>query len=387
MNFSKYLELFRDFMDRPDDKILIIYNNQTILAVEEDIFKYMLDVFLDKYPDFDILILFGHIKSMYSLNPSFILKPYGLVNMKSFIINKKYVEKILNNQDISNPDIYYIDCMKSIQRDGYEIIMRSEGGLGNLIFQYCFCKTKEIRDNAKLKFIIGTNYWRGDMSNHRLFNHLDFINESDLDKSKYIDQGELSYYYTPLMLNPDYDYIINGYFQSYKHFIDDIEYIKSDLFRSVQSEYQEIQNKYKYDKPTCLIHVRRGDYLKNPEFHVICPDYYYSCGVQIIKNLNKQTGIKFLIFSDDIEYVKNMSILQDIDYEIIDVEDPDTCFMIMTTCDNFIIANSSLSLLGYLFRLTKSESCRLIAPSRWYNRGPDYKLFDLIPNNALIIHV
>ncbi len=48
MNFSKYLELFRDFMDRPDDKILIIYNNQTILAVEDDIFKYMLDVFLDK---------------------------------------------------------------------------------------------------------------------------------------------------------------------------------------------------------------------------------------------------------------------------------------------------------------------------------------------------
>jgi len=57
----------------------------------------------------------------------------------------------------------------------------------------------------------------------------------------------------------------------------------------------------------------------------------------------------------------------------------------MSLCDNFIIANSSLSLSAYLLR--QNKKAKLVAPNNWF--GPKlnikFNINDFIPSNGIII--
>ena len=266
-----------------------------------------------------------------------------------------------------------------------KIIINPGGGLGNLICQFLYGMSLVKKYNCELYFHKNYNYWRGEMNTFKIFNHCNFIDINDTSINDYIKIFEDGnhFHYAESNLDPSNNYIIHGYYQIYKYSNDYIDEFKNILFNNIENDVKimkEYFNKIKEDKNTCLIHVRRGDYLVYSQTYVTCSDQYYSDAINII---NKET--KFIIFSDDLLYVKNWEIIKNIDHVIIEETDPINTLILMTLCDNFIIANSSLSLNGYLLR--ENKNAILISPKKWFGPcGPKYNLDDMIPQNSILIN-
>jgi hypothetical protein len=168
-----------------------------------------------------------------------------------------------------------------------------------------------------------------------------------------------------------------GYFQSEKYFKEYRNHI-CDLFCIPNPEIMAIYDQYGslYDKKTCSLHVRRGDYIKLSQHHPpLGPDYYNSAMTFIDSD-------NYLVFSDDIEWCKSNIIGENITY-ITNTHDYMDLIM-MSLCDNNIIANSSFSWWGAW--LNKNVNKKVIAPKRWF--GPakhNINTNDIIPDKWMII--
>ena len=108
------------------------------------------------------------------------------------------------------------------------------------------------------------------------------------------------------------------------------------------------------------IHVRRGDYVKNPFYVDLMETDYYQ------KAMDMFQGEDFIVFSDDIEWCKQQSIFKDCEFVQGDeIEDMNK----MASCKGIIMANSSYSFwCAYL-----SNADKIVAPSveHWYSDGKE----------------
>jgi hypothetical protein len=302
------------------------------------------------------------------INQTNIISCYHMSN-HNFIDYYNIINK--NNLKLTNinlkMDIYIIPC----------------GGLGNILFQYFFGFSLKKKYNCNIYFAKDYGYWRGEMNQYQIFQHLDYFDYNDKNLIKKLKKyDEPNSLYNEIVFDTSCNYLINGYFQSYKYFINYIEDIKIDLFSNVSDLYNDVLNNYnnieKNNKKTCLIHVRRGDYLKYPDIHPLCDEKYYLKGIDIFKNS------KFLIFSDDIPYIENWKIIKNLDYEIIYETNPEKTLIFMSLCDNFIIANSSLSLTSFYLR--KNRNAKLVAPAKWFGSGGvNFNIRDIVPYNTTFI--
>ena len=169
---------------------------------------------------------------------------------------------------------------------------------------------------------------------------------------------------------PDFtDY--RGYYQSEKYFEGIKDKITSEF--TFQPTYQRFAEDY--IKPLAggtilAIHVRRGDYLKNPHlFWVLSRDYYHNA----IDSLPTRPS-SILVFSDDIAWCKS-NFSSDCHY----VSTPSHWhdMAIMRLCDYFIISASSFSWWGAW--LSKSPNKLVIAPDPWFVPNNRLHGLDLVP--------
>jgi hypothetical protein len=120
------------------------------------------------------------------------------------------------------------------------------------------------------------------------------------------------------------------------------------------------------------IHVRRGDYITNPNWRSllgdICDLDYYSTAINIV--CTKVEDPCYFIFSDDINWVKQNLILKNCFF--IDWNSGNDSYMdmqLMATCKHNIIANSTFSLMSAW--LNKNTDKIVIGPSKWRNSYKD----------------
>lgn len=124
------------------------------------------------------------------------------------------------------------------------------------------------------------------------------------------------------------------------------------------------------------IHVRRGDYLKDPDFGGICGERYYSRAIALfLSDENKHT---FFVFSNDIEWCKShfeeLLFNQNIIYVDGNMGNESMYDMyLMSQCHNLIIANSTFSWWG-AFLNDKGGS--IIAPSPWVDRDVQPDIYE-----------
>lgn len=118
---------------------------------------------------------------------------------------------------------------------------------------------------------------------------------------------------------------------------------------------------------SCFIHVRRGDYL-SPQYKKLfegcCTKEYYEKAIAHVKSNN--TDVKFICFSDDIEWVKENLNLDNETIFVnwnIGVNSPLDMFL-MSQCKNGIIANSTFSYWGAQLGNNKEK---IIYPLKWWN--------------------
>jgi hypothetical protein len=149
-----------------------------------------------------------------------------------------------------------------------------------------------------------------------------------------------------------------GYFQCEKYFENIEEEIKRDFtFKKEISELsQEIFSQLFGDNAVISLHIRRGDYLTNPNHPVQTLDYYEKS----LSNFNGEMPV--IIFSDDPQWCKEQEIFEPDRFFISEGGDTRVDLCLMTLCSYHIIANSSYSWWGsYL-----ADSKKTIAPSNWF---------------------
>jgi|TARA_Y100000389_G_C17463616_1_gene523686 hypothetical protein len=277
--------------------------------------------------------------------------------------------------------------------------LASPGQLGNQMFKYAALKGISHELNTTLLMPPSYNVERfkpvfkmlkkfnlidhRNYNNHSLFKYFKMesvkknnIGYSDLE----ISITEDSFEFDPKFFSSEIkSFDVYGFFQSYKYF----ENIKNDLIRDFTFK-DEIQSKSKLiynnlDNPIS-IHVRRGDYLVNPNHNVLELDYY--------KKSMDWLGSKnnYVIFSDDNQWCKQQPLFSSDNIKFAEDltngrEELDLC--LMSLCDKHIIANSTFSWWGAY--LSNQET--IIVPDKWF-KGSNFSnnnTSDLYPKNWYLV--
>ncbi len=161
----------------------------------------------------------------------------------------------------------------------------------------------------------------------------------------------------------------DGHWQNEKYF----NHIRSKVIKEftfpvfIEKHNEQIAGKL-LKRNSVSIHIRRGDYLKEPIWCVCTPEYYFK-GIEYLK---EKGNIDLLcVFSDDIPWCKDNlgELAENIEIEYVDWNKGDQSFrdmQLMTYCKHNIIANSSFSWWGAW--LGQREGKIVIAPKVWCNK-------------------
>jgi hypothetical protein len=288
------------------------------------------------------------------------------------------------------------------------IYCRLNGGLGNQLFQYAAARTWADEAAANLVFDTRTIVKRAE---HNGMEDLLELNlraiEGNADEiSRIFPEVNwrisrlLRNIKTPLLdcyhetKNSDPDsfpnekrskLLLSGFWQSENFFVRNRHNILRDLTlrRGFSDQGQRMKDIIDAG-PSVSIHVRRGDYLAsefNRRRYGVCGVDYYRSAISAIKA--HSPDCKLVLFSDDVEWIKNI-FGKDRDYLLVSGNGLPTTeeLLLMSKCDHHIISNSTFGWWGAW--LNTSATKHIIAPTPWFS---DTKLSSatLIPSNWQIM--
>jgi len=243
------------------------------------------------------------------------------------------------------------------------IIPRLKGGLGNQMFSIAAGYSKSIDNNTE--FAINYNYFPhagGQGRPPKEFKETLYKNIKETDYMPSYTFHEFDWSYSPI---PDrQDMVVDGYFQSSKHFKKNIKEIKNLFYFP-----EDIKNKVdkalgKIPTKKLGIHIRLGDYLQ-PGYittHYICTRNYY---IESLKYFDL-SDITPIVITDNINDYNKYIALDDVVVSNSKSEIED--LYLLSQCDAVIMSNSSFSCWGVLLGKEKEK---VLAPDRWFGvEGP-----------------
>ena len=285
------------------------------------------------------------------------------------------------------------------------IISHFSGGLGNQMFQYAFGRATAKRlgtqllidstdstlsihngfELARIFNIQATEVTKEDMQEVLGIFRYGLVRKAlkvtglrKLLKSTYIE--EPCFHFEPEMLSIPDNSFIKGYWQSEKYFTEIENDIRSDFtFNLPLSPRNEEIAKFIDQSNSVSLHVRRNDFVKNPDinsFHGLCSLEYYNAAIRYIA-CRVEHPI-FFVFSDDLNWVKSNLII-DFPCEFIGHNQGIESYndmRLMSLCKHHIIANSSFSWWGAW--LNPNTSNLTVAPECWF-ADPRLDTCDLLP--------
>jgi hypothetical protein len=293
-------------------------------------------------------------------------------------------------------------------------IIKLKGGLGNQLFQYAYGRLIAARRGEELKLdkdILGAKkdtYRAYGLDNFNI--QAELATPEEIKAAKY-PLGNFSriwrlikakvfriYHigYECRMLKP-YSKYLDGYFQSYKY----LDLQRAQLLKEISLK-EDLSRKYgaliseMAASGSVAVHIRRGDYVsdaKTKKAHFVCDLAYYERAMEMMKkkinesreNISEENILVpiFYIFSDDISWAKeNLKVSEKLVFvsnpELKDYEE----LMLMSGCQNNIIANSSFSFWSAW--LNQNPNKIVIGPKKWNNKYPAaYR--DLMPKEWIKI--
>lgn len=192
-------------------------------------------------------------------------------------------------------------------------------------------------------------------------------------QDKHINFHTTTYDETLFSLDPNTNYNLVGRFDLYTYWYNDIgnevaawKY-KQELQKQAESRMADIKKYFKNNNPTVSIHIRRGDYtLPNFSFCELNGDYYTKA---IVENFLPIKDYNFVVFSNDIQYAKDMFdgdniwFVDPVGGEKVCTDSEKEDLALMSLCDHHITANSSYSWWGAF--LCKNPDKKIICPTNW----------------------
>lgn len=283
------------------------------------------------------------------------------------------------------------------------LISQLTGGLGNQMFQYAAAKTQALRLGVDLYLdkthFLTTPLGKKNLRQYELvhfnlderFKKPSFHWTKKYFKIKQVYYGFETFKESHIQVHPEFFDIkdktyIEGVFQSEQYFKKFEKEIRSDFTLKTQAKGKNLELLNSIEAVNSVsLHVRRGDYINNPETlkgHGVCGLDYYAKAIQLIANSVKQPH--FFLFSDEPEWVQqNLKI--EYPFEVVNHNLGNKSFedmRLMSNCKHHIIANSSFSWWGAW--LNQNTNKQVVAPKQWF-QNPNWNSKDIIPDNWIKI--
>ena len=190
---------------------------------------------------------------------------------------------------------------------------------------------------------------------------------------------EPHFHYWPEIKNVPSDCYLKGYWQSEKYFHGAASIIRNDFTfkNTLTGQNAELAGQIGQVNAVGL-HVRRGDYAKNPKTtatHGLCSLDYYQAAIRYISDRVEHPC--FFIFSDDIPWVKTQLKIH-FPCRYVDHNQGAESYNdmhLMSLCRHCIIANSSFSWWGAWMNPHPEKI--VVVPQRWFANDNNVK--DLFP--------
>lgn len=193
------------------------------------------------------------------------------------------------------------------------------------------------------------------------------IAAGDLDAPPLGRYRERQYHFDPGVLGVEDRTDLEGYFQSPRYFAHCPERVRTE-YRFLPGIVARAESRLKAqrapDTHLVAVHVRRGDYVANPDYHPLCSAQYYLRAMARVRRL-AGGPCRFLVVSDDRAWCR--ASMQGPDLTILEPADVFDDLCLMTLCDHVIMANSTLSWWGAWLG---APGRVIVAPEQWF--GPGY---------------
>ncbi|MBQ9377901.1 MAG: alpha-1,2-fucosyltransferase [Schwartzia sp.] len=284
------------------------------------------------------------------------------------------------------------------------ILVEISGGLGNQMFQYACGKALALRNNDMLALDLS---WyevpgrRDFQLTHYNISHVKCDNagllslktahrcrrwiESVFRKNRRIRENGFGY--DGSVLSAKGNIYLQGYWQSEKYFLDCKEAIAKDfcLSEKLDRSNEEWADKIKSSRNSVSIHIRRGDYLSQPENREIYAELsvaWYCNALRIMEALLGEMNL--FIFTNDIPWVR-ANFLFDAPMLFVDANDENNGYKdmyLMSLCNHHIIANSTFS--WWSAWLNRNPDKIVITPRKWFKKE-DMNHDDLAPDDWIVL--
>jgi len=235
------------------------------------------------------------------------------------------------------------------------------GRLANQMFQYA--SLKGIAKNCGYDFCIPPKefFGKNDLNVKRSDVALcDCFNLSAVKKEIVINPvvQESGFHFDENIFNNCSDGVdLLGYFQSEKYFKHIEDEIRKDF--TFKDDLLQICSSFIKQNFLCSdvisLHIRRGDYVSNPNHPVQTLEYYRDA-------LSRMPDLPVIVFSDDSDWCNQQELFSSDRFAISKGNSTDADLCLMSLCKYHIIANSSFSWWGAW--LANSE--KVIAPENWF---------------------
>lgn len=284
------------------------------------------------------------------------------------------------------------------------VTVRLLGGLGNQMFQYATGRSLAIRLGAELLLDVSAfecdELRKYELANFRISARIcnleEFMRGGVKDgvfgrwaskvrgrrRWRTVVFKEPSFTYDPEFARLSAPVYLDGYWQSERYFADQAGLLRDEfvLKSPIDSRNERVIASIELAGAASVsLHVRRGDYVSNPQtaqYHGVCSLDYYVAAIKYISS--RVSDPVFFVFSDDLEWVR-ANLQTDHTVMFVDVNDASQGawdMELMRKCRHHVIANSSFSWWGAW--LNPHPDKIVIAPRRWFS-GASHDTRDLIP--------
>jgi len=287
----------------------------------------------------------------------------------------------LNNFIKSSKIIYDFNCSFNkkehkpidIFQNKNNILMKTYGGLGNILFQVAsgLNLAYDLDMNLIIKYTTEYNVTaRKTSMAYTMLDNFSFTSTLTYD-NKYIKYHTES---NKIKINSNSNVELDGYFQNVNNFRNNWDKIinlfnDNDVSLLANDIYLQIKNNYS-ENDLVALHIRGGDYLKLQHVHYVQPIEYYKYAVE---HLEKKSGNKFLfiVFTDDVNHSLNILNVLNLNYIFVEkyssnynkFNNDELEIFLMSKFNSIICTNSTYSLwASYL-----SRAQNIYIPEKWFN--------------------
>jgi len=259
------------------------------------------------------------------------------------------------------------------------------GGLGNQLFQIFNLISYSLTNNVAFHFEPQHQvkkerpfYWDNFLKSLKTF-------IKPMKTDNIYKEPHFHYTKVPLYSEIQKPFKFVGYFQSYKYFHENEEYI----FKMIQLESQKEATKLKYYNLFAFeniisLHFRIGDYKNLQQHHPVASINYYINALKYTIDKTNKTDWTILYFyekQDKNEVSQNISKIKEIfpnlSFRPIDTDIPDyEQLLLMSLCKHNIIANSSFSWWGAYFNTNQHKIVCYPNPDKWFGPAQGKKKMD-----------